>query len=80
MFIEINKINTRNEKGVALIKLENIVGICSQPNHYTRLYDENQELVSETQDENRYAVLTNCGQTYIIEKDEYERLKTELTK
>lgn len=80
MFIEIKKINTRNEEGKALINLDNIVGLCQQPNHFTRLYNESGDLVSEEQDTPRYAVLTNCGQTYVIEESEYERLKAELTK
>ena len=79
-FIEIEKINTRNEKGKALVKTDTIVGMCQQPNHFTRLYNEDQELVSETQDTPRYAVLTNCGQTYVVEETEYERIKAELTK
>ena len=79
-FIEIEKINTRQEKGKALVAIDTIVGMCQQPKHFTRLYDENQELVSETEDTPRYAVLTNCGQTYVIEESEYERLKVELTK
>ena len=80
MFIEISKINARNEEGKALINLDNVVGMCQQPNHFTRLYNENQELVSETQDTPRYAILTNCGQTYIVSESEYERIKAELTK
>ena len=80
MFIEISKINTRNEEGKALINTDNIVGMCQQPKHFTRLYDENQELVSETEDTPRYAVLTNCGQTYVVSESEYERIKAELTK
>ena len=80
MFVEITKINTRNEEGKALVKVDNIVGLCQQPNHYTRLYDEEHELVSETQDTPRYAVLTNCGQTYIVSETEYKRLVSVLTK
>ena len=80
MFIEIEKINTRQEKGKALINTDNIVGMCQQPKHFTRLYNEDQELVSETEDTPRYAVLTNCGQTYVVEQAEYDRLKVELTK
>lgn len=80
MFMEISKINTRNEEGKALINLDNVVGMCQQPNHFTRLYNEEQELVSETQDTPRYAILTNCGQTYIVSESEYERIKAELTK
>jgi len=80
MFIEISKINTRNEEGKALVDTDNIVGLCQQPKHFTRLYDENQELVSETEDTPRYAVLTNSGQTYVVSESEYERIKAELTK
>ena len=75
MFVEIKKINTRQEEGKAFINTDNIVGMTQQPKHTTRLYNENQELVSETEDTPRYAVLTNCGQTYIVEESEYERLK-----
>lgn len=80
MFIEIEKINTRNETGKALVKTDTIVGLCQQPNHFTRLYNESGELVSENQDTPRYAVLTNCGQTYIVSETEYTRLVAELTK
>ena len=80
MFIEIEKINTRQEKGKALINTDSIVGICQQPKHFTRLYNEDQELVSEEEDSPRFAVLTNCGQTYVVEQAEYDRLKAELTK
>lgn len=80
MFVEINKINTRNEEGKALVKVENIVGLCQQANHFTRLYDDEGNLVSETQDTPRYAVLTNCGQTYIVSESEYTRLVALLTK
>lgn len=79
-FIEINKINSRQETGKALINLDTIVGMCQQPKHFTRLYNEDQELVSETEDTPRYAVLTNCGQTYVVDQAEYDRLKAELTK
>ena len=80
LFIEIEKINTRNETGKALVKVDTIVGLCQQPKHFTRLYNEDQELVSETEDTPRYAVLTNCGQTYVVSQAEYDRLKAELTK
>lgn len=80
MFVEIKKINTRNEEGVALVNTDTIVGICQQPKHVTRLYDEDDNLVSETEDEPRFAVLTNCGQTYVVSKDTYDELKTLLTK
>lgn len=80
MFVEIEKINKRQETGKALINTDNIVGMCQQPKHFTRLYDEDGNLASETEDEPRYAVLTNCGQTYVVSQAEYDRLKAELTK
>ena len=80
MFIEIEKINKRNELGKALIKVDTIVGLCQQPNHFTRLFNESGDLVSETQDTPRFAVLTNCGQTYVINESEYQRLVVLLTK
>ena len=80
MFVEITKINKRNEEGKALIKVDTIVGLCQQPNHTTRLYNEDGDLVSETQDTPRFAVLTNCGQTYVVSEAEYTRLVAELTK
>ena len=80
MFVEINKINAKNESGKALIKVESIVGICQQPKHTTRLYDENDNLVSETEDAPRFAVLTDTHQTYIVEENEYNTLKDLLTK
>lgn len=80
MFIEITKINKRNEEGLALIIKESIVSLCQQPNHVTKLYDSEGNVVSETNDSPRFAVLTNVGQTYMVSETEYVRLKTELTK
>lgn len=79
-FIQVNKINGRQEEGKALIKLDTIVGMCQQPKHFTRLYDGDGNLVSETEDTPRFAVLTNCGQTYIVSETEYENIKAELDK
>ena len=42
MFVEIKKINTRQEEGKAFINTDNIVGMTQQPKHTTRLYNENQ--------------------------------------
>jgi len=80
MFIEITKINTRNEEGVALIKTETITAMVQQPNHVTKLYDEEGNVVSESQDEPRYAVLTDTHQTYIVSQATYDQLKAELLK
>lgn len=79
MFVEIKKINSRNENGVALVKLEDITGACQQPKHITRLYDENENLVSETEDAPRFALFVG-SQTYIVDEDEYKRVKDLLTK
>ena len=78
--VEIKKINTRGEEGVALINLDNIVAICQQPKHITKLYDDNGNVASETEDAPRFAVLTNCGQTYVVSEDTYNTLKDLLTK
>lgn len=80
MFKEIKKINGRNEEGVALIKVESITAMVQQPTHKTVLYDEDGNVASETVDEPRFAVITDTHQTYIVSKDTYEELKTELTK
>ena len=80
MFVEIKKINTRDEEGVALIKVEDVIAIVQQPKHVTRLFDENDNLVSETEDAPRFVVLTNTNQKYIVSEDTYKELKDLLTK
>ena len=79
MFVEITKINSRNETGIALVKVEDITGACQQPKHITRLYDENENLVSETEDAPRFALFVG-SQTYIVDETEYKRVKDLLTK
>jgi hypothetical protein len=78
--LEINKINGKGENGVALIKEDSITGICQQPKHFTRLYDDNGNLVSETEDAPRFAIFTTTGQTYVVDENEYQRVKDLLTK
>lgn len=83
MFKEITKINSRNEEGLALIKVDNIVAMVQQPKHVTRLYDENENLVSETEDEPRFAVIVSDGtthQSYMVSQATYDELKAELLK
>ena len=83
MFKEITKINSRNEEGLALIKVDNIVAMVQQPKHVTRLYDENENLVSETEDAPRFAVIVSDGtthQSYMISQATYDELKAELLK
>lgn len=80
MFKEIKKINTRNEEGVALIKAESIVAMVQQPKHKTVLYDEEGNVASETEDEPRFAVITDTNQTYVVSQATYDELKAELLK
>lgn len=75
MLVVIEKFNDRNEKGKALINTDNIVSVSQQQKHFTRLYNENQELVSETEDSPRFALLTNVHQTIIVSKETYEDLR-----
>ena len=79
MFEQITKINGRNEEGIALIKLEDVNGACQQPKHITRLYDDNGDLVSENEDEPRFALFVG-NQTYVVSQAEYERVKALITK
>lgn len=79
-FVEITKINQRNEEGKALIDVDSITGLCQQPKHVTRLYDENDNLVSETEDAPRFALFTNTNQVYIVSEGEYNTIKDLLTK
>ena len=76
--LKITKINTRNEEGIALLRKEDIVAVVQQPTHFTKLYDANGNLVSETQDSPRFAIITNVGQTYIVNETEYQRLEKDL--
>ena len=80
MFIQIKKTNKRNEEGIALIRTEDIVAICQQPKHVTKLFDESGNVVSETEDAPRYAVLTSTNQTYMVDETQYNELKDTLTK
>lgn len=83
MFKEITKINSRNEEGKALIKVDNIVAMVQQPKHVTTLYDEEGNVASETEDATRYAVIVSDGtthQNYIVSQETYDELKAELLK
>lgn len=79
MFVEIKKINGRNEEGIALVKVEDITGACQQPKHFTRLYDDEGNQVSETEDAPRYAIFVG-NQTYIVDETQYKTIKDLLTK
>ena len=79
MFIEITKINSYKEVGKALIKTEDVVGIKENHVEPTRLYDDNQNLVSETPNPKDFTMLLSNGQTYHIDETEYTRLVKVLT-
>lgn len=80
MFKEIKKFNTRNEEGIALIKVDTITAMVQQPTHKTVLYDEDGNVASENIDEPRFAVITNTNQTYVVSQATYDELKAELLK
>ena len=80
MFKQINKINSYGEKGLALIKVEDIIGIKENHVEPTRLYDDNGNLVSETPNPRDFTLKLADGMTYHIDETEYNSLVAELTK
>lgn len=79
MFVEITKINSHNETGKALVKVESIIGMKQIHVEPTRLYDENGNLVSETPKANEYTILCERGDVFHIDENEYNRLVALLT-
>ena len=84
-FIEINKINSHNETGVALVRVNDIVGIKQKHVEGTKLYDELGNLVSENPATTKdFQVLVCDGfghtETYHVDETEYARLVGELIK
>lgn len=81
MFKKINKVDTSNKNalGIAIISLCAIMSVSQQPNHYTRLYDEEGNVVSETLDKPFFEISTNEGLSFVIKEDQYEDLKKDLT-
>ena len=83
MFIEINKINSYGEKGVVLVKVEDIMGIKEYHVENEKLYDENGNVVSETPRPRDFGILvvTERGnqEVFHIDEIEYERVKGILT-
>lgn len=81
MFKKINKVDTSNKNalGIAIISLCAIMSISQQPNHFTRLYDEDDNVVSETLDKPFFEILTNEGLSFVVKEDQYEELKKDLT-
>jgi hypothetical protein len=83
-FIEITKINSYNEIGKALVRVEDIVGIKEKHVEPTHTYDINGNEVTTTQGPRDFQVLVanECGarETYHIDENEYARLVNLLTK
>lgn len=83
-FIEINTINQFGEKGVALIRSNDIIGIKELHVESTKLYNENGDLVSETPATDKdfqVLVVSERGNSekFHVGEDEYQRLVKELT-
>lgn len=84
-FIEINKINSKGEKGVALVLKEDIVGIKANQVENDVSYDENGNVKSETPKPLTYTLKlvgqnNSYSKSFHIDQVEYDRLKVELTK
>ena len=86
MFKLINKIDTsakdtqKNAIGLALISLAIIVSVSQEPNHYSnKLFDENQQLVSQDLDSPWFKVSTNEGLTFVVDEKQYNELKKDLS-
>lgn len=80
MFVEIEKINSHQEKGKALIKLEDIVGIKENHVESDKLYDQDGNVVSETPKAKDFTLLLTNGTTFHIDETQYNKLVGELTK
>ena len=84
LFVEINKINSYGEKGVALVRVADIMGIKEVHVESEKLFNENGDLVSETPQPRKFGVLvaTERGnqEVFYVEETEYERLKDLLNK
>ena len=80
MFIEITKTNSHGEKGKALLKAEDIVGIKENHVESVKLFDENGNIVSETPSPKDFTMKLSNGKTYHIDENEYLRMVAELTK
>ena len=83
MFIEITKTNSYEEKGKALIRTEDIIGIKENHVEGTKLYDDQGNLVSETpattKDFSLLVASEIARETYHIDETEYNRLVKLLT-
>ena len=82
MFKKINKVDTSNKNalGIAIIRLCAIMSVSQQPNHYSnKLFDEEGNLVSQDQDKPFFEISTNEGLSFVVNEDQYEDLKKDLT-
>ena len=81
MFKQITKVDTSNKNalGIAIISLCAIMSVSQQPKHFTRLYDEDGNVVKETLDEPFFEILTNEGLSFVVKEGQYESLKKDLT-
>ena len=77
-YVEIEKINSYGEKGKALIKVADIVGIKEKHAEPTKLFDGNGNVVSETPAPKDFQVLvaSQYGSKilYHIDQAEYDKL------
>ena len=84
LFVEINKINSYGETGVALVRVNDIMGIKEVHVDSEKLYDENGNVVSETPRARKFGVLvaTERGnqEVFYVDETEYQRLKDLLNK
>jgi hypothetical protein len=78
-FIEINKINSHNEQGKALIKLEDVVGIKENHVEPTKLYDDQGNVVNETPNPKDFTLKLSNGASYHIDETQYQTLVQILT-
>lgn len=78
-FIEINKINSHNETGKALINIEDVIGIKENHVEPTKLYDNDGNVVSETPNPKEFTLKLNNGMSYHIDETEYNNLVQVLT-
>ena len=80
MFVEIEKINSYQEKGKALIKTEDIIGIKENHVEPINLYDQDGNVASSTPSPKDFTLLLANGKTFHIDETQYTALVTELTK
>lgn len=83
MFIEINKINSYGEKGIALVKLEDIMGVKEYHVESEKFYDEDGNVVQENPRARDFGILvvTERGnqEVFHVDEVEYQRVKDILT-